>query len=79
MILSQVTYLAAVSMPKIYFIEHGFAFRHKRINAFSQRHQIYGRGSVALANQYSLPINSVYEDLPIILREVGTASPYLKD
>ena len=66
-------------MPKIYFTEHGFTFRDKRINAFSPRHQIHGRGLVALANQYRLPINSVCEDLPIIVREVGTASPYSKD
>ena len=66
-------------MPKKYFIQHGFTFRDKRINAFSPRYQIHGRGLVALANQYRLPINSVCEDLPIILKEVGTASPYSKD
>ena len=49
------------------------------IYAFGPRYQIHGRGLVALANQYRLPINSVCEDLPIILREVGTASPYSKD
>ena len=61
-------------MPKRYFIEHGFTFRDKRIYAFSPRHQIHGRGLVALANQYRRPINSVYEDVPFILREAGTAS-----
>ena len=66
-------------MPKKYFIQHGFTFWDKRINAFSPRYQIHGWGLVALANQYRLPINSVCEDLPIILREVGTASPYSKD
>ena len=66
-------------MPTIYFTEHGFTFRDKRINGFSPRQQIHGRGLVALANQYRLHIISVYEDLPITLREVGTASPYSKD
>ena len=56
-------------MPKIYFTKHGFTVRDKSINAFSPIHQIHRRGLVE--------ITSVYEDLPIILRKVGTASPHL--
>ena len=49
-------------MPKIYFTKQGFTFKDKRINAFSPILE---------------EIISVYEDLPIILRKVGTASPHL--
>ena len=38
-----------------------------------------GGGWVAFANQYRLSRNSVYEDLPIILKEVDTASLYSKE
>lgn len=42
----------------------------------AQDTKFMGGGLVVFANQYRLPINSVY-DLPIILTEVGTASPSL--
>ena len=55
-------------MPKIYFTKHGFTFRDKRINAFSPIHQIHRRELVE--------ITSVYEDLPIILRNKSLLGLY---